>query len=91
MGDAVALWAPTLYCEPFGGVVVEAAMCGTPAITSDFGALQEHVIECLTGFTCRILSDFIVVLAAQFADLDRAAFASTPSARYLDRGGRRAI
>lgn len=45
MGDAVALLAPTLYIEPFGGVAVEAQLCGTPAITPEFGAFSETVDE----------------------------------------------
>ena len=43
MRHATALLAPTLYREPFGGVVVEAQMCGTPAITTDHGGFVENV------------------------------------------------
>jgi len=43
MGKAAALLAPTLYLEPFGGVVVEAQMCGTPVVTTNFGAFTETV------------------------------------------------
>jgi glycosyltransferase involved in cell wall biosynthesis len=43
MGHATALLAPTLYREPFGGVVVESQMCGTPAITTDHGGFVENV------------------------------------------------
>jgi hypothetical protein len=38
LGNALALLCPTGYIEPFGGVAVEAQMCGTPAIASDWGA-----------------------------------------------------
>lgn len=33
---ADAVLVPTTYLEPFGGVVVEAMLAGTPAITTDF-------------------------------------------------------
>jgi glycosyltransferase involved in cell wall biosynthesis len=43
MAGAHALLAPTSFLEPFGGVAVEAQMCGTPAITTDHGAFRETV------------------------------------------------
>lgn len=48
-GTARAILAPSLYVEPFCGVVVEAALCGTPAITSPFGAFTETVADGYTG------------------------------------------
>lgn len=34
--NADAVLVPTTYLEPFGGVVIEAMLAGTPAITTDF-------------------------------------------------------
>jgi len=43
MTNAIAVLAPTHYREPFGGVMVEAQLCGTPAITTDHGAFCETI------------------------------------------------
>lgn len=58
MGRAQALLVPTIYLEPFGGVAVEAQMCGTPAITTDYGAFPETVEHGATGYRCHTLEQF---------------------------------
>jgi glycosyltransferase involved in cell wall biosynthesis len=58
MGGAIATFVPTIYLEPFGNVVVESQMCGTPTITTDWGAFTETNINGLTGYRCRTLKDF---------------------------------
>lgn len=70
MGNAIATFAPTLYIEPFGNVVIEAQTCGTPTITTDWGAFTETNINGLTGYRCRSLSEFIQA-AEDVKKLDR--------------------
>ncbi len=53
---AIATLAPSLFIEPFNMVHVESMACGTPAITTDFGAFAE------TNFhwaRCRNMKEFV--------------------------------
>jgi glycosyltransferase involved in cell wall biosynthesis len=71
MAGARAVFVPTIYIEPFGNVAVEAQLCGTPVICTDWGAMTETVEDGVTGFRCRTFQEFL--MAAQRADeLDRA-------------------
>jgi glycosyltransferase involved in cell wall biosynthesis len=58
MAGATAVFVPTIYVEPFGNVAVEAQACGTPVITTDWGAMTETVVEGVTGFHCRTFGEF---------------------------------
>ena len=58
MGGALATFVPTLYVEPFGNVNIESQACGTPVITTDWGAFTETVEQGKTGFRCRTFQEF---------------------------------
>lgn len=53
MAGALAGIYPTLYFEPFGYVVIETNLMGTPVITTDWGAFTETVINGYNGFRIR--------------------------------------
>lgn len=59
MRKAKATFVPTLYLEPFGGVAVESMFCGTPVITTDFGAFVDTVQHGVTGYRCKTFDDFV--------------------------------
>lgn len=61
MGGAKALLGLTYYVEPFGNMVIEANLCGTPVITTDWGAFPEIVRQDVTGYRAR---DFRTLLDA---------------------------
>jgi len=58
MKNAKAFIAPSHYCEPFGMAVVEAMLCGTPVITTDWGGFAETVLHGVTGYRCRTQEQF---------------------------------
>jgi glycosyltransferase involved in cell wall biosynthesis len=62
MRDAQAIIGPTYYVEPFGNMVVEGYLSGTPAITTDWGGFTETVVHGVTGYRCREFKDFVNAL-----------------------------
>lgn len=58
LGDCVAILCPSKFLEPFCGVSVEAQLCGTPVICSDWGGMTETVEQYKTGLRCHTLADY---------------------------------
>ncbi len=70
LGNAIASFCPSVYQEPFCGVNVESQLCGTPVITTEFGAFTQTVEQGKTGFRCDTLNDFVQA-AIKVKSLDR--------------------
>lgn len=88
LGHALAVLMPTMFVEPFGGVAVEAQMCGTPVLACDYGAFTETVEDEVTGFRCHTLGDWLAGL--ERAETLNRAYASDRARRLygFDRVGR---
>ena len=59
MSRARGLIIATNYLEPFGGVVVEALLSGTPIVTPFFGAFEEINQHGVTGYKCHTLREYV--------------------------------
>lgn len=57
IANAKALIAPTLCPEPFGLVIAEALVSGTPVICSNQGAFPE-IVSSEVGFVCNNIKDY---------------------------------
>lgn len=81
LGGARALLYPIRYQEPFGLVIAEAMMCGTPIAAMRVGAVPEIVDEDVTGCTTDNRAEFgQTVLRAM--TLDRAGVRRTAMQRF---------
>ena len=70
MGGAVATLFPITWREPFGLVMIESMVTGTPVIAMNLGSAPEVIADGVSGFLCQTVPECIdaITLAAQ---LDR--------------------
>ena len=58
LGSCIAFLHLAKYLEPFGCGPVEAQLCGTPVISTDWGGMVETVEQFKTGLRGHTLADF---------------------------------
>jgi glycosyltransferase involved in cell wall biosynthesis len=81
LSGARALLYPIRYQEPFGLVLIEAMMCGTPIAAMRLGAVPEIVDENVTGCTTADEAEFCQTVLRAVA-LDRSIVRRTAIARF---------
>lgn len=59
LGRAMCVLMPTRFIEPFGGVTIEANLCGTPVLGTGCGSFTETILHGETGYQCRTLGDLL--------------------------------
>ena len=59
ISKAKAVFVPSTAQGDAPWLVAEAGLCGTPAITGDFGVFPEIVVDQVTGYRCNMLQDFV--------------------------------
>jgi glycosyltransferase involved in cell wall biosynthesis len=81
LGGASAHLCPSEFVEPLCGSAIEAMLCGTPVVCSNFGGFTESVIEGVSGFRCASLDEMIRALTTAH-ELDRRAVRAVTESRF---------
>ena len=72
MGNAVATLFPITWSEPFGLVMAESMIVGTPVIAMAMGSTEEVVENGKTGFLCHNIGECLAALD-RLGEIDRRA------------------
>lgn len=72
MGNAVATLFPITWREPFGLVMIESMVTGTPVIAMELGSTSEIIAHGKSGFLCHSVEECVSAIA-EAARLDRLA------------------
>jgi glycosyltransferase involved in cell wall biosynthesis len=70
MGNAYATLFPITWREPFGLVMVESMVSGTPVIAIELGSTSEVILHGETGFLCHSVDECVAAID-RVADLNR--------------------
>lgn len=70
MGGAVATLFPITWKEPFGLVMIESMVTGTPVIAMSLGSAPEVIAHGVSGFLCQTVAECVDAIAT-VAQLDR--------------------
>lgn len=70
LGNAVATLFPITWREPFGLVMIESMVSGTPVIAMNLGSTSEVIAHEETGFLCRSVEDCLEALQ-RIPEIDR--------------------
>ena len=70
LGNAMATLFPITWREPFGLVMVESMVAGTPVIAMELGSTSELIAHGKTGFLCHSL-DECVAAVSRVNEIDR--------------------
>ncbi len=62
LAEARCLLFPVQWEEPFGMVMIEAMVCGTPVVALHHGAVPEIVVDGVTGFICEDPDDLATAI-----------------------------
>jgi glycosyltransferase involved in cell wall biosynthesis len=72
MGGAYATLCPIIWKEPFGLVMPESMVCGTPVIAMTIGSAPELIVHGKTGFLCDTIEECVAALG-RIPEIDRRA------------------
>jgi glycosyltransferase involved in cell wall biosynthesis len=81
LGRARALLYPLQNPEPFGLIIPEATMCGTPVVAMRVGAVPELVDEGITGYLADSVDEFLQKIPLSFS-LDRRLIREVAESRF---------
>ena len=82
LGSSAATLCPIQWEEPFGLVLIESMLCGTPPVALPMGSAPEIIEPGLTGFLARDVADMVRILRDEVPGFDRRACRERAASRF---------